>query len=127
MKQLITLATGIVVGLALVYATLAGPYFASASAPSGLPATIATSSRVTVSTAQRLVFSTSSCAARIISTASSTATITFEDLFGQVPSEVFGHVQATGTTVVYDSGQFGCGPVRVYSYLPQQITVSESR
>lgn len=101
---------------------------ASASAPPGLPATIATTSNPTVTNTASLVFATSSCAARTITTYASPVMITFGDVAGNGgPTGVFGHLQAASTTSTYDSGQFGCGAVRIYSFVSQAITVSESR
>lgn len=114
--------------LALSFAFMANQSnYAHASAPSGLPSTIATSSNPTVTTTPSLVFATSSCAARIITTVASPIMITFSDNQGKVPSGIFGHLQPASTTVVYDSGQYGCGAVRIYSFVSSAITVSESR
>lgn len=98
-----------------------------ASAPTGLPATIATTSALTVTTTPILAIATSSCSARIISTTASPIMIGFTDAQGFVPSGVQGFLQAASTTVAYDSGQYGCGAVRIYSYVSGSITVSDSR
>lgn len=100
-----------------------------ASAPSGLGATVATSSNPTVTTTAALVFATTtnSCAARIVTTYASPVMITFTDAQGAVPTGTYGHLQAASTTVAYDSGQYGCGAVKIYSFATQAITVSESR
>lgn len=103
---------------------------ASASAPSGLPATIATTSNPTVNTTAALVFATStnqSCAARIITTYASPIMLTFSQNQGKIPTGTFGHLQPASTTVAYDSGQYGCNAVYIYSFVSQAITVSESR
>jgi hypothetical protein len=100
---------------------------AHASAPSGLPSTIATTSVPAVTTTAALVFATSSCAARVITTTASPIMIGFSDVQGFVPTGVQGHLQAASTTVSYDSGLYGCGAVRIYSFVAQSITVSESR
>lgn len=121
---IVTLIIGVVATFA-VYSML--PSLTLASAPSGLPATVATSSRVTVNATQKVVVASSSCTARIISTASSSIMLTFADQGLFVPSQDVGFFQATNTTAVYDSGQYGCGLVRAYSWTTQQITVSETR
>lgn len=88
---------------------------ASASAPSGLPSTLATSTQFAVTTTQQLLFATSSCSSRIITTRTQAVMLTFSDLSGIVPTAILGHQQAASTTVAYDSGLFGCGAVRVVS------------
>lgn len=98
-----------------------------AGAPSGLPATVATSSNPTVTTTAALVFATSSCAARIITTVASPIMITFSDNQGKVPTALYGHLQPASTTVAYDSGIYGCGAVRVYSFASSAISVTETR
>ena len=95
------------------------------SAPSGLPAKVATSTNPTVGTTALTVFATSSCAARIITTVASPIMVTFSDQF--TPTATYGHLQAASTTVAYDSGQYGCGAVKVYSFVSSAISVSESR
>jgi hypothetical protein len=101
---------------------------ALSSAPSGLPATVATTSPAAVSTTQSLVIGTSSaCASRVISTKASAIMLTFSDAQGQVPTGTYGFVQAASTTVAYDSGLYGCGAVRAYSFASDTITVTETR
>lgn len=99
------------------------------SAPSGLPATVATSSNPAVSTSASLLFATSSatCAARIISTNGDAIRLYFSDAKGQRPTNALGHLQLASTTQVYDGGQYGCNAVYVYSYSAQTITVTETR
>lgn len=128
MKQTIALLTGIFIGLIAVYAAVVSPYFASASSPAGFPADVGTSTIAFVSTTPIIAFPTSTnCAARIISTASSSIKITFSDRMALYPSDARGHWQSASTTVVYDSGQFGCDTVRVYSYTAQPVTILETR
>lgn len=97
-----------------------------ASAPSGLPATVATTSRATVTATAALVFATSTCSARVISTSSSSIMIGFSDNQGFVPTANQGIYQAASTTVAYDSGQYGCQAVRVFSFSTQTIGAMES-
>ncbi|MBP9771418.1 MAG: hypothetical protein KBD16_00625 [Candidatus Pacebacteria bacterium] len=111
----------------LAFVVLQGVRLASASAPSGLPATVATTSIDAVTTTGSLVFATSTCAARIITTVASPIMITFTDKDGQIPTGVFGHLQAASTTEVYDSGQYGCNAVKIYSFVASTITVTETR
>ncbi len=95
-----------------------------ASAPSGLPATMASSSNPIVPQSSTVIIATSSCASRIISTASTSLMLGFGD---KVPTATFGVYQAASTTVVYDSGQYGCGSIRAISYPAGQITVMDDR
>jgi len=100
---------------------------AFASAPPGLPASVATTSAAAVSTTASTLFATSTCNARIITTYADPVMLTFSDYAGQTPTATFGHLQSASTTVVYDSGQYGCGLVKAYSYGTQTITVTETR
>lgn len=97
------------------------------SAPAGLPATVATSSNLTVSATALSALATSTCAARIVTTGAAAVMLTFSDYAGQTPTGLYGHLQAASTTVAYDSGLYGCGLMKVYSFATQQITVSETR
>ena len=120
------LGIGAVLAFAYLLATLTPSV--GASAPSGLPANIATTTNPTVGTTAALVFATSSCASRSITTSANPIMITFSDYLGQTPTATFGHLQAASTTVVYDSGQWGCGAVKIYGYTGNQVlTVTESR
>lgn len=100
---------------------------AHASAPSGLIATMASSSSPVVTTTASLVIATSTCTARIISTTASPIMITFTDAQGKLPSAVSGFLQPASTTVAYDGGIYGCGAVRIYSFVSGAITVADSR
>lgn len=98
------------------------------SAPSGLPSTLATSTLLALAsrTATTLI-ATSSCASRVVSTTNSSLMLTFSNYNGASPSEVFGHMQIASTTVVYDSGQYGCGLVKAFADTATNITVTETR
>ena len=113
--------------IALVFLFSGKTQDTSASAPSGLPATVATSSIASVGTTAISLFATSTCSARIISTQAQAIMLTFSDYAGQTPTATFGHWQAASTTQAYDSGQYGCGLVKAYSFATQTITVTESR
>lgn len=97
------------------------------SSPSGLPTNIASTTAQSVSTTARLLVATSTCDARIITTRAQPVMLTFSDYNGPTPSATFGHLQSASTTVVYDSGQWGCGAVKVYAFGTDSITVSETR
>ena len=111
--------------LAILFTTPARE--AAASSPPGLPATVATSSQAAVSTTAIPLIATSTCSARIITTFASPVMLTFSDYANQTPTGVFGHLQAASTTVAYDSGQYGCGLVKGYSFASQTITVTDVR
>lgn len=100
---------------------------AGAAAPSGLPATVATSSSQIVITSAPIIFATSTCAARIITVnAGGNIMLTFSDMLGQTPTATFGRFQAASTTVEYDSGIYGCGSVKAYGS-GVTITTTETR
>lgn len=130
-RSQIAVQLAVIVGLlGCLYLLSVQPKTALGSAPTGLPATVATTSNPTVTTTTALVFATTTgggCAARIISTQNASTTATFSDLQGSVPTDSFGIQQAANTTVVYDSGQYGCGAVRIHSAATQLLTVIETR
>lgn len=97
------------------------------SAPSGIPATVATTSSITMAALQvlPLVGTTtgSGCSSRIVTTQAGYLELTFSDYAGQSPSATFGVYQGASTTVAYDSGLYGCGLLKAYSSAAQVITV----
>lgn len=99
----------------------------SASAPSGLVATVATSTSLAVSTTASTLIATSTCTARIITSRAQPLMLTFSDYNGATPTAMFGHLQPASTTVAYDSGIYGCGLVKAYAYGADTITVTETR
>lgn len=121
------------VGGAVVSAILAAILFYSlmpvfAAAPSGLPSSVATSSNRTWTAASEVAFATTTnCASRIIGTRGDAIRIVFSDINGETPSASVGFPQAASTTVVYDSGLYGCGQVKIYSYAAQVINLAETR
>lgn len=102
---------------------------AKASANPGMRTLVATTSNPAVSATAALVFASSTCTARIITTYASPIMITFSDSagVGGGPTGTFGHLQAASTSILYDAGQYGCDAVRIYSFASQNITVSEER
>lgn len=92
-----------------------------------LPATIASSTLAVVPSNTAIVlFSTSTCSSRIISTpATTTLMLTFSD--AQTPTGVFGIYQAASTTKEYDSATYGCGQVRGLSNAASVVTLIDSR
>jgi len=109
----------------LIAAVFLLPGVLRASTPPGIAATIATSSNPVVGTTAVVVFATSSCAARIVTTVASPVMITFSD--DKTPTALFGHLQPASTTVAYDASQYGCGQTKMYGFVSSAITVSESR
>ena len=122
------IAAFIALGLTVFVLNLStGLFNAQASAPSGLPATIATtSSQILTAATAELVVATSSCSSRVITTSGSAVMMTFSANQGLIPSGFFGHLQAASTTVAYDSGLYGCNALTMYSFTTQYVTVSES-
>lgn len=122
---------GIVLLVAIV-AILGGSYATRqlplGSASIGNPANVATTTNValTAATAANII-ATSTCTARIITTSGSAVMLTFSDKQGQTPTGSFGFLQAASTTVVYDSGLYGCGLVKATSFATQLVTVSDVR
>ena len=109
-----------------------------AAAPSGLNATLATSSTVTAgpgifsSTTPRTIITADqpNCASRVITTTEQPIMLSFGAGFNSTtsPSGTRGHLQAASTTVVYDAGLYGCGQWTVYGFLASStITFSEFR
>lgn len=92
----------------------------------GLTTKVSTTSPASVTTTASLVFASSTCNSRVITTYASPIMIGFTDLRGFVPSGVGGHLQLASTTVAYDSGIYGCAAWRVYSFTSQAITVSQT-
>ncbi len=121
---------GFAVLIALATLAISLTIINSANASAGfLAANMASSSAVSVSTSPSIpVFATSSpnCAARIISTASSSIMIQFTEKFGGSPNVAKGFWQAASTTKEYDSSLYGCGAVQIFSFTTQQITVAET-
>ena len=74
-----------------------------------------------------LVFATSTCAARVVTSAASALMLTFSDAKGFGPTGSQGIIQAASTTAVYDGGLYGCGAVRIYSFSTSSITVMETQ
>lgn len=116
----------VIVGVA-VYG-MAGKANKLGSAVPGLYALNATSSSVTVGTQLNATLFTNNlvCDSRVISTRANNIMLSFNDNIA--PSATVGHLQLASTTVVYDSGQYGCGNVTAYGYTSSStITVSEFR
>lgn len=129
LKNIIGISFGVIILSSLVFwALFSNIQFAGASAPSGLPATVATTSQTTVGTTALMIFATSTCATRIVSTVAKPIMLTFSDYKGQTPTGTFGIYQAASTTVAYDSGQYGCNMVKAYGFdTTTTITVIETR
>ena len=130
MNAIIVKLSAILLAISGILATLAGiavyrttePSFGSA--PSGLPARVASSSLATVNnitTLPRLgtvisATSTPTCTSRIISTKTEPIKLLFSNYNNQVPTDQRGLLQAASTTVAYDSGIYGCGQIKALSY-----------
>jgi len=126
---------GIILGMIALTAMLL-TQISLGSAPSGLPATVATSSTITVgphkpNTASSTVsvFVKSGCSSRVISTRETAIELRFSNtMFSSTtvnPAANAGIHQLASTTVVYDSGQYGCGFVSVFGYATTSISIAE--
>ena len=130
-EYLFIAATAVIIAIGVFALTAAFSVHnvALASAPSGLPATVATSSALSASsrTAQLLFATSTSCSARVITTTGVTMMLTFGDNQGKRPTGTYGHLQAASTTIAYDSGLYGCGAVYGYSDAAQNLSLTETR
>ena len=125
--KIVGIILGIVAICFVIYGSVGVNKSKLGSASSGLPSSIATSSNPTVGTTAVLLFATSTCASRVITTVASPVMLTFSDNQGKVPTGVYGHLQGASTTVAYDSGLYGCDAVRAFGFVSSAISVSESR
>lgn len=125
---LLLVLTGYIVGVHTL--------FASASAPSGSESTVATSSPVLVgphlvgtSTKSIVMSATGNCASRIITTTDRAIYLSFGVVSSStiVASSTTGHLQATSTTVAYDSGLYGCGLWSAVAIASTSIMFTETR
>ena len=70
-----------------------------------------------------------SCKARVVTTRGSSAImLSFGDTtgFGSTTlSGTAGHLQLASTTVVYDSGLYGCGRMTAFGWSSSTVTISE--
>ena|SRR3990167_3975518 len=96
------------------------------SAPSGLPASNASSSPIAVAagTVTTPVATSTTCAARVVATASTTIMV---QVGGDGPTASAGYFQAASTTVIYDGGIYGCGALKVFPFSTGAITVMETQ
>lgn len=119
------------IGLAMVLLAgflIVGFQDVDASAPAGASATVATSSAITMPAVTVIsIAATSSCAATIVQTGASALMLQFSDRKGSTLTGQNGTaLQAASSTEVYDSGQYGCGRIRAYSYVAQPITITQT-
>lgn len=129
-KNTLLFATALIVATGLISAVIfaIAPQTAQGSAPSGLPATVATSGPLAITTASQTIIATSTdCAARIVSTNNQPLKLTFGDADGDTPTGTNGIWQGASTTVSYDGGLYGCGAVKAFSYAAQTIYAVETR
>ncbi len=102
------------------------------SAPQGVMNALATSSTIQVGTSQNKILFTQNtvCTSRVISTAGQAIMLTFGSATttNMNPSASVGFVQAASSTVVYDSGLYGCEYVTAYGFSASTtITTAEYR
>lgn len=123
-KTLLTLAITLTVFAGFTFSQ-GGDVFGS----DGNATNIATSTYAyPVGTSQIVLFATSTCSSRIVTTRDIAVSLSFNEAAGRVPTAIAGHVQTASTTVVYDSEQYGCGAVRAVSTgAATTVHVSEAR
>jgi hypothetical protein len=110
------------------------PQPATGAAPSGLPATVRIMATTTVGPTVTKIFEASNCSSRIIRAddafqflpADGTGTTTAY-LASTTMSATASLVQAASTTVVYDSGLWGCGEFYGRAAASTTITIIETR
>lgn len=142
MQKIINKILGIgLVSLAVVFAVTYSIKTSFASAPSGIPARVATSSTMTIGPQESLVWfygnnsmPSSNCSARIISTIGNNIAITFGGTSSSTATSTIsktvasGNIQLASTTVAYDSGIYGCGYLGLYGYgATSTITITETQ
>ena len=119
-------ALAVVVMLAFV-----GLFFAQTtygSAPSGLEASVATTSAFVVGPTDQMLLATSTnCAARIVATRNSEVQLKFSEFAGGLLNGMGGVTQAASTTVAYDGGIYGCGSLHVYSFSSSTVRAIVTR
>lgn len=138
-KQIINFA-GITLAIlltALAIVWLQEAQTANASAPSGLPVLVATSSTRVIGPTVSLngfLFGTTTneaafqCSSRIISTRGESAImLSLASLSSTTLSGSIGTMQSASTTVAYDSGLYGCGYVTAFAYATTTVTLVETR
>ena len=117
------------------------PDNAIGSAPTGLATTVSVATTTTVGPqfitgkARRIFTETGNCNSRIITTVGQDIALTFYDpkdaeignLSSTTLSMQIGHLQLASTTVVYDSGIYGCGNVYGYAKASTTITLTETK
>jgi hypothetical protein len=142
MQKIVNKLLGIAIfALAIVLVFVSGKLGnVSASAPSGLPATIATTSAYAVGPEEPMVYNYGNnqnrlnCASRIVSTGISAVVLTFGGTSSSTATSTLkvgspylgGHLQLASTTVAYDSGIYGCGFIGLSSYASTSIIISTS-
>ena len=104
------------------------------SAPSGLNASLAIATTTVVGSQEnKTIFSLNpQCTSRVIGTAAQAILVIFGDpTNGDVSSTTLtgsiGFTQAASTTIMYDSGTYGCGRWSAYGYASSTITTTEFR
>jgi hypothetical protein len=115
-----------------VYGLVSQPQVVFGGAPSGLQATVSTTSPAAVGPQYAAtIIATTTCAARIITTFAQPITLTFSDrgtTSTEMPGALYGHLQLGSTTVVYDAEQFGCGLVRAFGFgASTTITITNTK
>lgn len=140
MYKKITIGIGVGVAIGLIVAmfaiVLTRTNEAQGSAPSGVESSVATSGPISFTAAQGnlgiILFATSTCASRVISTGSTSIMFTLTDKatssLGNVGiGGIYGHEQLGSTTIAYDSGLYGCGMWKLKTGNAGSIHITETK
>jgi len=122
----------LLLGAALVLSGMAASLLANPSSKLGsaigLDSVRASSSQMTVAAGTVTTLrATSTCNARVITTKASPLLLTFFDR--DIPTPLFGHLQAASTTVTYTAEEVGCGKVKALSAnsAASLVTITETQ
>lgn len=132
MKSLVSILAVIVSVVVLFVVLFVGKEQNLKGAPTGLYSTlsIATTTAVGKQEVKTLFSSNKQCTGRVITSVAAPLMIIFGDptngdLASTTLSGELGHLQAASTTVMYDSGTYGCGRVSAYAFSSTTITHTE--
>lgn len=132
-EKLLWYVAGFLATLALVLFISQHARKAVGSAPSGLPATVASSTSMTVENILTLprvgsviAATSTACSSRIVTTKAQPIVLVFSQNQNRAPSNLIGHLQVASTTIAYDGGIYGCGQIRAVAYdATSTISVTE--
>lgn len=132
-KQIIVAGVLFVLSFVLALVLLQPTHKVNSAAFTGQAAylQVATTTTAWANTNKQIATSTANCNARVITTSGESGIrLIFGDttnrgLASTTLSSTFGHLQLASTTVVYDSGLYGCGNVYVRSWADVGLTMTQ--